>query len=125
MYSALIIDDDDTVQAYLKRILTSKFGFIVYQASNGIDGIKALQDNKPDVILLDYSMPQMNGVEFLQTIQKQDKLKDIPVLIISSSNETHIIREMIGLGVVDYLLKPIDPELTFQRIQKAIDKLKK
>ncbi len=125
MYSALIIDDDDTVQAYLKRILTSKFGFIVHQASNGIEGIKALQDNKPDVILLDYSMPQMNGVEFLQTIQKHDKLKDIPVLIISSSNETHVVREMIGLGVVDYLLKPIDPDLTFQRIQKALDKIKK
>ena len=125
MYSALIIEDDNTVQAYLKRILVVKFGFTVYQAFNGIEGLKKLDESTPDVILLDHSMPFMDGVEFLQTLKKQNKYKNIPIFVISASNESDTIKEMLNLGVVDYILKPIDPEMTYERIKKAIIHLKK
>ena len=125
MYSFLIVDDDPTVRAYLSRIISKKFGSSIQMVENGAEGLKHLQDSNPDIILLDISMPVMDGVEFLKTMRKIEKFKNTPVIILTAINEKDIIGEMIGLGISDYILKPIRAEYTYERIQKAIEALKK
>ncbi len=125
MYSFLIVDDDPTVRAYLSRIISKKFGTSIQMVENGVEGLKHLQNSNPDIILLDISMPVMDGVEFLKTMRKIEKFKNTPVIILTAINEKDIIGEMIGLGISDYILKPIRAEYTYERIQKAIEALKK
>ncbi len=121
MLKALIVDDDQTVRAYLQRILIKKFGFTILQAENGEEALKVLEKDTPDIILLDNSMPVMSGIEFLHKLRDIEKFKKVPVLVISANNERNTIKEMIDLGIIDYILKPIEAEATFKRIQNVID----
>ncbi len=125
MSSVLIIEDDHSIQAILQRIMRNKFGFEIYEAVNGIEGLKIFEKILPDLILLDISMPFMSGIEFLEAIKKEPRLKDIPVLVISANHQRELIDQMIKLGVSDYILKPMDLEATYSRIGKVIDKIKK
>lgn len=120
MNSALIVEDDRAIQALLKKILVTKFDFTVHQALNGVEGLKILKEVVPDVILLDHSMPRMDGLEFLQAIKKRTDYRNIPVLVISANKESNVVREMISLGVDDYILKPINPEQTHDRLKKVL-----
>lgn len=121
MYSALIIEDDTTIRAVLKRIMSKKFGFNIYQAENGAEGLKVMHETNPDIVLLDITMPLMNGIEFLQKIRLENKYKDTPVFILSAINDRKLIQQMIELGVNDYILKPMDIEVVYDRIQNFIN----
>ncbi len=124
MIKVLIVEDDDTVRAILKRLLINKFGITPFEANNGGVGLQILQDNIPDIILLDNIMPVMDGLNFLRNLRKDEKFKNIPVLVITTSDDSEIVEQMIELGITDYILKPIDPQLTAQRIKKAVDEIK-
>ncbi len=121
MYSALIVEDDATIRAVLKRIMSKKFGFNIFQAGDGAEGLKVLHETNPDLVLLDISMPLMNGIEFLQVIRHESKYKDIPVFILSAINDRNLIKQMIELGVNDYILKPMNVEVVYERIQNFIN----
>ena len=123
MSKALIIEDDDTVRAILKRVLVNKFNITPLEAVNGQEGLSAVENDMPDLILLDNMMPVMDGLSFLKNLRKEEKYKDIQILVITANDESDIVQEMIKLGISDYILKPIDPELTFQRIKAAIDRI--
>ncbi len=123
MHKALIIEDDATVRGYLKRIIQLKFSFNIAEAENGSEGLEALQKSKPDIIFLDISMPVMNGIEFLQKIKVEPEFSSIPILVITAHNDKDSIQKMIELGISDYILKPINPEITFNRIQSVLNNI--
>ncbi len=125
MYKILIIEDNETVAAILKHVIKQKFNFSIQRANNGLEGLKVIHAFDPDIILLDLFMPLMDGKEFLHKLRRTIKFKNTPVLVITSDNDKETIKELIGLGISDYILKPIDPEATAQRIQTIIDGLKK
>lgn len=124
MPSVLIIEDDHSVQAILQRIMRNKFGFEIFEASSAIDGLKMFEKVLPDLIFLDISMHVATGIEFLEALTKEPRLKNIPVLVISSNHEKEFIDQMIALGVSDFILKPMDLEYAMVRIQKEVDKIK-
>ena len=124
MITSLIIEDDETIQVYLKRLLTNRFNSKVYQAKNGNEGLKLLNEIKPDLILLDMTMPVMNGSQFLKKLRENTNFEDVSILVLSASAGKSTVSEMIELGINDYILKPMDPDATYKRIQAAIgDKL--
>ncbi len=123
LYNILIIEDDDTVRSYLKRMIQKKFEFNISEAENGRIGLEVLQKVKPDIIFLDISMPVMSGLEFLEKIKLDPAYSKIPILILTANNDRETIRKIINLGVTDYILKPIDPARTYSRIQELIDNL--
>ena len=125
MYKALIIDDDTTIQTILQRILKNKFDFTIYRAINGQEGLQVLDQSNPDFVLLDISMPIMNGIEFLQKIRQDERYKTLPVVVISANNDREAITSTIDLGITDYILKPIDINLTISKIKMVIDNLEK
>lgn len=124
MYSALIIDDDITVRSYLKRIIQKKFPFTISEAENGSDGLESLSKVKPDIIFLDISMPVMSGLQFLEQIKLQPSYSNIPIIVLTAHNDLGTIQKIVSLGITDYILKPIDPQKTYARIQNFIDNLK-
>lgn len=109
MIRCLLIDDDSDDQEFF-RIATRSVGFDVdlMIAESGIDALDLLDvvDVIPDCVFLDLNMPKMNGREFLKKIKSMDILKEIPVLIYSTSKEAKDKTDMILLGATQFITKP-------------------
>jgi DNA-binding response OmpR family regulator len=107
MARILIIEDDEI----LVEMYEAKFkmeGFEVEKAMNGKEGLEILKKEKPDLILLDILMPEMNGFEFLKNIKKEPSYHSVPVILLTNLGDPEIDmdREMAyALGVRDYLIK--------------------
>lgn len=114
----LIIEDDNfLVKAY--QIKFSKGGFEVVIAMNGAEGLEKAGKEAPKLILLDLMLPKMNGFEFLELIKKDEKLKNIPVLVLSNLGQRSDIDKAMALGAVEYFIK------TEYTLEDIISKIKK
>jgi chemosensory pili system protein ChpA (sensor histidine kinase/response regulator) len=102
---ALVVDDSITVRRVTQRLL-ERNGMRVLTARDGMDAVTLLQDNVPDIILLDIEMPRMDGYEVAAHVRNDPRLRDVPIIMITSRvGEKHRARA-IELGVDDYLGKP-------------------
>ena len=122
MIKALVVDDDEIVTAFIQRLLTKKFAFEVVIASNGIEALQVLQKDSPQIIFLDVTMPLMDGIEFLEAIRADPKYSELPVIIMSSVNDRKIINQLIDIGITGYILKPLEYDATYERLNKIITK---
>lgn len=120
MFDVLIVEDNVPTTLLLKSILKRKFQCNIKSVSNGYEALNYILTEKPDLILLDYLMPEMDGYEFLKKIRDNKNLSNIPVIIVSAVNEKNMVRKMKNLGINDYLLKPIDLNVTIDRIAKIM-----
>ena len=102
----LSVDDspinNKLIEAYFRR------DYIVISKESGQQALTWLEDNIPDVILLDIMMPIMDGIEVLERIQANERLKDIPVIMVTAKTEMESIKTTLSLGAQDYVKKPID-----------------
>ncbi len=115
----LIIEDEEILLDLLKDKLED-FGYEVYSARDGEEGLKAIRDIVPDLILLDIIMPKMSGFEVMEAMQKDPSIKDIPVIIISNSGQPVELDKAKQLGAKDWLIKTeFDPAEVIQKV-KAI-----
>jgi chemosensory pili system protein ChpA (sensor histidine kinase/response regulator) len=102
---AMVVDDSITVRRVTQRLL-ERNGMRVLTARDGMDAVTLLQDNVPDIILLDIEMPRMDGYEVAAHVRNDPRLRDVPIIMITSRvGEKHRARA-IELGVDDYLGKP-------------------
>src|SRR5271156_5442320 len=102
----LIVDDEPSIRKYLQTLLEVD-GFEVSAVSNGKDAVEAVTTGeKPDVIILDVLMPEMDGLDTLRALMQQDK--SLNVIMLSCSNEVGTVVEAIRLGAHDYLTKPFE-----------------
>ncbi len=103
--TALVVDDSITMRRVTQRLLERR-GVRVLTARDGLDAISVLQENDADVILLDIEMPRMDGYQFATHVRNDPRLKDLPIIMVTSrSSEKHRARA-IEIGVNDYLSKP-------------------
>lgn len=116
----LIVEDDAAQRMFLRRVLEKHFSATVKEAQNGIDGLLAMKDYHPDLVILDIMMPTMNGHELLMRMRNSEMLKNIPVIILSANKDVDLIKKIAAFGVVDYLLKPLTIEQITARITKFI-----
>lgn len=104
MIKIAIVEDDQTI-SQMYRIKFESENFDVDTAENGKLGLKLIEEMKPDMVLLDLMMPEMNGDELLITMRKTDWGKDIPVIILTNMGETEIPKQVMDLGVRRVILK--------------------
>jgi twitching motility two-component system response regulator PilH len=102
----LVIDDSNTNLVLLESLL-QKNGYNVSSALSAMEGIENLKQNKPDLIFLDFLMPEIDGLQFLDMLHKNEDWKNIPVVILSAISDMDIIKQSKDKGVVDYITKPI------------------
>ena len=110
MKSCLVVDDSRVIRLVARRILES-LNFKVEEAEDGRKAMAACQKQMPDVILLDWNMPVMNGIEFLRALRKLSGGDTPRVVFCTTENDIQHIQEAIGAGANEYIMKPFDSEI--------------
>lgn len=125
-YNILIVDDSSVVRKMLIRTFSmtelSVGKFI--EAANGQEGLKALNENWVDLVLLDINMPVMNGIEFMHQIRAQKETEQTRVVVVSTEGSNDRISELKNLGVEEYLRKPVTPEALVETLQRVLGNIK-
>lgn len=119
--SVLVVDDLETNRALMARRL-DKFGYRVSLAESGAAALALLETDLPDVVLLDYMMPHMNGLEVLARLRSNTKTRNLPVIMVTARAEAEAVVEALEAGVDDYVTKPIDFDVLRARMEKHIEK---
>ena len=117
----LVIDDDESICLYLKALLELE-GFKVEFCNNGEDGVRVVNQEKVDLIILDWMMPVLSGFEVLKLLQT-DEHRDIPVIMITARVTDESTSEMIRqeINVVDFIPKPLKHDYLLSRIHQILN----
>lgn len=114
----MIVDDSLPMRTVIiKTIKASGFGKAhFFEAVNGREALNLLQTEWMDLVITDYNMPEMNGMELLQEMKKDDILRVIPVLVVTTEGSREKIKAFLSQGAADYVKKPFTPETIRQKI---------
>ena len=105
----LLVDDSSTMRRIQKNTLV-KIGYNeIDEAEDGEDALKKITANKYNLVLMDWNMPIMNGLDCLKKVKGDDSLKDVPIIMVTSESEKSRIIEAIQAGASNYLVKPFQP----------------
>jgi CheY-like chemotaxis protein len=120
----IVIDDAPVVREVITKNL-QKIGFEednIFQASDGLEGINMLRAEQVDLIISDWNMPNMDGLELLKTIKGYPELASIPFIMITSESEKEKVDEAFKAGVNQYIFKPFKPDYFSEKIQQTLGK---
>ncbi|MCP4022390.1 MAG: response regulator [Desulfobacteraceae bacterium] len=111
-YSILLVDDSLPMRSVIKRTLTAAgYGKSeIFEAANGKEALKLMKDSWIDIIMTDFNMPVMNGLEFIKAVKKEEMSKDIPVVVISTEGNESRIKEFMDCGAAGFITKPFTAE---------------
>jgi DNA-binding response OmpR family regulator len=115
----LVVDDQPINVQLLKRKLERE-GIQVSAAYNGAEALQLVKQVKPDLILLDVMMPDMDGIEVCQRLQSEEATRSIPIIFVTARTSKEGKIEGLGVGAVDYITKPIDLDETLARVQTQL-----
>ena len=118
----LVVDDSGAMLRSVKSWLEEYYQ--VSLANSGTMAIKYLSTNRPDLVLLDYEMPVINGKQVLEMIRSESEFSDIPVMFLTGKNDAETIRQVLGLKPEGYILKTTKPEQILQMIHDFFQKQK-
>jgi two-component system, cell cycle response regulator len=120
--AAILVVDDDPINRMLLTRELERQGHRVVAAENGLKALEALNAEPFDIVLLDVLMPGLDGHETLARIEQDDKLRHIPVIMVSALDDIESVVRCIEMGAADYLPKPFDPVLLRARINGSLTK---
>ena len=116
----LTVDDSKTIRLIVAKAF-KPFDCMVLEADNGVTGLAVASREKPDVMLLDYTMPVMDGFEVLARLRSDPDLKATPVIMLTAEAGRETVIKIAKLGVRDYLIKPFKGELLVERVGRVVD----
>jgi two-component system chemotaxis response regulator CheY len=114
----LLVDDSDIVRKLIRRII-EPMGYAIREAADGLQAVEQCKTKLPDVILLDFNMPEMDGMETLHEVRKLPGGDAIIIIFCTTMNESSFIMDAISAGANEYVMKPFDAEI----IQGKFDQL--
>lgn len=118
----IAIIEDDPVISQMYRMKFEADGFDVQLANNGLIGVQLVKTFKPDIILLDLQMPEMNGVDALEIIRKDESSEKTPVIILTNLGEEEAPKELQKLNIHSYIVKAnLTPRQVVQRVKEALE----
>lgn len=108
----LIVDDSSVIRQMVRRLLDVAGLEVdaVFEAGNGIEALATLNDHEVSVMLVDINMPCMNGLQLVERIKSNRKLRDIPIVIVSTEGSEQRIEQLKQMGIAAYIRKPFQPE---------------
>lgn len=116
----LSVDDSRTIRLMLKRVFRP-FHCELFEAADGMEGLEAVITHQPDLIMLDYNMPVMDGVTMLRKMRELDNIKRTPVIMLTAEDSNEIISTVARLGVRDYIIKPFEDENLLSKVSRIIN----
>lgn len=119
MATVLIVEDEDSLREIISFNL-KKAGFNCIEAVDANDALIILDQLLPDLILLDLMLPGLKGTQFLKILKNSDKVRHIPVIIISAKDEETTIVDHLELGAIDYLTKPFSIKVLIAKVNKFL-----
>ena len=120
----LSVDDSRTIRLVVTRALMP-YDCEIIEAANGVEGLAAAAREKPDLILLDITMPIMDGVTMLARLKADDALKEMPVIMLTAESGRDNVRHISQLGASDYLVKPFRADQLIEKAGRAVHLQKK
>jgi signal transduction histidine kinase len=114
----LIIDDSQAIREFVLQALADRGGYLVREAHNGAEGLQMALDDPPDLILLDFEMPRMDGSQVVDALNEHQV--DVPVILITSHGSEAIAVDFFRKGVKDYMSKPFTAEEMYVAVERAL-----
>ena len=116
--SVLVIDDNQEIRNYIRKIFSTDY--LVYEASNGEEGLELISKNLPDVIISDIVMPGLSGLELCKRVKQDSALSHIPIILLTGESAPAARLQGIEEGAVDFISKPFDKDLLIARVKGII-----
>ena len=114
--NALVIDDSSTMRLILTRFLV-KMGFQVVEATNGREALKRLREmGRADLVLVDWNMPEMNGVDFVRSVRADRSFDDLPLVMVTTNTELEHVAEALEAGANEYVMKPFTMDVIREKL---------
>lgn len=120
MYDKVLVVDDNNNNLRLLIDILEDEEFEVFTSNTGLTVVEMARNLKPDVVLLDIMMPEMDGFEVCKALKGDNDLKDIPVIMVTAKVDSRDLKNALEIGAVDYIKKPIDEVEVIARVQSAL-----
>jgi two-component system chemotaxis response regulator CheY len=122
MITVLVVDDSRFMRNVVKSYFTEMNMPCTYlDAEDGKEAMQQLISQKVDIILLDWNMPKMSGIDFLKEVRAIEKYKDLPIVMVTSESAKFNVIEAAKSGATDYILKPIDGVIFREKMKEVLD----
>ena len=116
----LVVEDEEDIRELLKYNL-EKEGYQVFGAATGEEGLRAVRDRRPDLILLDLMLPGIDGLEVCRRIRGGAQTQHLPIIMLTAKGEEADIVTGLELGADDYIAKPFSPRVLLARLRAALE----
>lgn len=117
LIDVLVVDDDDRFRTFVHDTLTGE-GLTVHEGRNGKEALAAFNHGSYDLMLLDFKLPDMNGIDVLKSVREKSPTTD--VMVITGYNDINLAVDLLKLGAKEYVMKPIEPAELIQRVRTAV-----
>ncbi|MGD9160735.1 MAG: ATPase, T2SS/T4P/T4SS family [Desulfobacteraceae bacterium] len=118
--TVLFVDDDEKFLKLFKQLLENK-GFIVITATNGVEALRLAIRVRPDIIITDYIMPEMDGINLIKKLKANLETRQIPIIMITALQDADSEVKVFDAGADDFLIKPVDSKRLIARVKRVID----
>lgn len=119
----LVVDDEEDFRIIIKDVLEGA-GYEVLLAEDGREGLEQARKDRPDMVLVDWMMPQMDGQSFVQALRRAPGLKDVPVMMLTVKQTADDELEALHFGVDDFIVKPFQAEDLLARLRAVLRRAK-
>ena len=118
MAKQILIVDDAAFMRMMIRDILSKDGYVIHEATNGAEAIEKYDEYHPDLVTMDITMPDVDGIEALKKIREMDD--EAIVLMVSAMGQQKLILEALESGAADFIVKPFQPTKVLETVHKAL-----
>ncbi len=113
---ALIVDDSRATRTIIKKML-SEVGFEVFEAADGVEALKRLKEmDQPDVLLVDWNMPEMNGYDLVCAVRGDAQYDKVPLMMVTSETELGQMAKALAAGANEYVMKPFNKDVITEKL---------
>ena len=119
MKTVLVVDDSKIMRNIVKNTFTVlKIPCQFVEAANGKSALQEMQNHPVDLVLLDWNMPELSGIDFLKTIRAIERYKSLPIIMVTSESAKYNVIEALKAGATDYIIKPVSDKIFIDKLSK-------
>jgi two-component system chemotaxis response regulator CheY len=119
MKTVLVVDDSRIMRNIVKNTFSElKIPCQFLEAANGKDALAVLQSQEVHLVLLDWNMPELSGIDFLKIVRTMDQHKNLPIIMVTSESAKYNVIEALKNGATDYIIKPVNEKLFMEKLSK-------